>query len=127
MKKGTIRIVSSKWEHETWFTVGMWLAILTNLVLTAIHVFLSDTWISQNVFSWVHLATCVWFVFEMAVRILAGGRKFFDSRKNIFDLCMCSMTILLRVTTFGALRLLRGIFVDPTGAAHRDGASGTKR
>lgn len=127
MKKGSVRTVLASWEHAPWFTVCMWLAILTNLALTAVHIFVSDQLVTEAVFTGVHLVTCVWFIFEMAVRIAAEGRKFFDSRKNIFDLCMCSMTILLRVTTFGALRLLRGIFADSTGAVRRDGASGTKR
>lgn len=127
MKKQTLRVICNEMTRQRWFTAAMWLSILTSLVLTAIHVFIGENLVSEPVFTAVHIVTCVWFVFEMATRIVAQGKHFFNSRKNIFDLCMCTVAIVLRVTTFGALRLLRGLFVDPTGTPHKDGASGTKR
>ena len=83
--------------------------------------------IPEPIYTVAHVITCVWFAFEMLVRIVAEGGAFFRSRRNFFDFIMCVLTFVPYCDWCAMLRLMRNIFSDSTEAPRRDERSGTMR
>lgn len=134
-----LQSVCDRIRSARWFKICTWVAMLTCLILVCINVFIApdgreqlhtnaqEGLVSEYIFDIVQYISCSWFTFEMIVRILADGRRFFRSRRNLFDLTMSAATFLPKLTVFGAFRLLGGMFVDNIEAPMRDRRSGTMR
>ena len=134
MRKLCKKAAESRWFNiVTWCVIFLFTAVMLPEILAILGAVKATTESAGPVFwpPWlyysVYYATCAWFVFEMAVRILAEGLQFFRFRRNLFDLLTSGLTLVPYCDWFAILRLMRNLFSDSTEAPKREEKSGTLR
>lgn len=131
MREWCKKTAKANWFNKvTWFVIIVFSIILIPDVYAMFSATTDKPYvrvIPEPIYMTALVLTCCWFVFEMFVRLAAEGLKFFRSRRNLFDLIMCVLTMVPYCDFCAMLRLMRNIFSDSIEAPHRDERSGTMR